>query len=518
MKQRIAALCLAVCLLLCGCRSLLPDTQTAADFPAEEESISIQLAGRSTQELFFLPYAPDLGTNPYTTQSRSNLTFLPLVYEGLFTVTPEFTAECSLCESYTTNDRGDEYTLTLRAGVRFHSGTMLTAADVAASINHARSTDAYRQRLSCIRSVEVSENSLVIRLDQPRDQFPLLLDIPIVRAGTEDLDLPDGTGPYSLVLNGSGENYLDSFSDWWGEGEKPISRIYLLDCGTAAQVRDSLEYGRISLACTDPNGAAAVPYHSDCEQWSMATTEMLYLGFNRSDGLFSDPAVRRAVTYAINRETISVDIGQGYITPVSIPANPSSPVYNASLNARYDRDLSQSRQLLEEAGLSDKDRDGVLEIETEEGRVPAAATLLVCSAVSSDVRAAQSIADDLSQLGLDITVLSLETEEYESRRSGRVYDFFYESVRLSPDLDLDCLLRTLGLMDTLTDTLCTLAAENLGNYYDLHDHLIGEGSLCVIGFKSCAVYALRGHAEGLNPAPYNVFYHLTGLELMAENN
>ena len=81
--------------------------------------------------------------------------------------------------------------------------------------------------------------------------------------------------------------------------------------------------------------------------------------------------------------------------------------------------------------------------------------------------------------------------------------------------DLLYLLQNLGLMDTYTSTLCSMALENMGNYYDLHEYLMQEGAFCPVGFKSSAVYVMRGHASGLKPAPYNVFYGLSDLTLMS---
>ena len=487
----------------------VPDQDAPEAGPAE-----ITLSSQSTEELFFLPYAPQQGVNPYTCQSRTNLTFLPLVYEGLFTVTPDFAAEGVLCQSWEVSEDGTVYTLTLRENVRFQSGMILTVSDVLYSIAFAQASQAYATRLSCIRSATAEDGKIVIQLYQPRDQFLLLLDFPIVRNNTGEADQPDGTGPYALILSGDNDNYLDSRSDWWGGTDLPISRIYLLLCATAVDVRDSFELGRISLACTDINSAAAVPYHSDCEQWRQPSTTMLYLGFNRTDGLFSTKALRQAVTYAIDREAVS-GIGGGYIAPACLPASPDSPVYSQSLATHFAANLEQARLYLQDAELRDTDRDGVLEYETQDGMEPASATLIVAADSLADVTAAQSIADSLGTLGLEITVEALDPADYQARRSSGRYDLFLETLRMTPDFDLTYLLRDLGLLDTYTATLCSMALENMGNYYDLHEYLMQEGAFCPVGFKCSAVYVLRGHASGLKPAPYNVFYGLSDLTLMS---
>ena len=57
------------------------------------------------------------------------------VYETLFTYDRNFAPIPMLAESYTVSDGGRRYTITLRKGIKFHSGKEMTPADVVASLN-----------------------------------------------------------------------------------------------------------------------------------------------------------------------------------------------------------------------------------------------------------------------------------------------------------------------------------------------------------------------------------------------
>ena len=89
--KRLLAAALAL-LLLCGCTLFAPADQAPEDTRPQEDGAdsSIHLDTSRTEALFTLGYSPDLSLNPYLSRSTVNWTFLPLLYEGLFQLTPGF--------------------------------------------------------------------------------------------------------------------------------------------------------------------------------------------------------------------------------------------------------------------------------------------------------------------------------------------------------------------------------------------------------------------------------------------
>lgn len=147
-------------------------------------------------------------------------TISSLLYEGMFRLNPQLEPEACLCESYTTDATGAVYTFTLRAGVTFSDGSALTAADVKATLDRARTSERYRQRLSGISSISASGNTVTITLHSPNTGLPALLDIPIVKSGTHQNTAPIGTGPY-LFSEADGAAYLVANQSWWRGGGQP---------------------------------------------------------------------------------------------------------------------------------------------------------------------------------------------------------------------------------------------------------------------------------------------------------
>lgn len=127
-----------------------------------------------------------------------------LVYEGLYALDPTFTPQPRLCAEAQCNDDATVWTLTLRQDVRFSDGSSLRARDVAASLQRAKESARYGGRLAAVNSITESRGKVVLRLSRPNASLPALLDIPIVKSGTQDAAAPTGTGPYVLASDENG--------------------------------------------------------------------------------------------------------------------------------------------------------------------------------------------------------------------------------------------------------------------------------------------------------------------------
>ena len=97
-------------------------------------------------------------------------------------------------------------TLTVRQGVLFSDGTTLTASDVAATLRRAAASERYGYRLRQVASITYSNaaGEVVLTLSSPNQGLIALLDIPVVKSGTENQPVPTGTGPYLFVTGSEG--------------------------------------------------------------------------------------------------------------------------------------------------------------------------------------------------------------------------------------------------------------------------------------------------------------------------
>lgn len=525
MKHRLpalAALLLAIT-MLCGCSGFSmekigaflsgkEETQVQDPTPTGEEDSAPkqEMASEAVMneaeapEVLQLAYQQEYGLNPFTTVSLNNRTILSLLYEPLFVVNGSFQAEPVLADHVEVSEDGLTTTITLRSGVKFHSGKTMTADDVLYSYELANASDYYGNRFYHFDTVTVQNaRTLVITTKTSYENAALLLDFPIVREGTGEQEVPDGTGPF--VYDDS--LTLERFQDWWQtDWFLDYSAASLTLCTTATDIRDHFEYGQVNLVCTDPSSAAYATFHNDLELWSSPTTVMQYIGFNHNSKVFGVDAVRACITYVLNREQIVAEDLGGFGLPANLPISPLSSSYDAGLAADYGYSMSKFQQLLNDAEIRDYTQDGVLDVYVRDYSLPLEGTMIVNAASNQRVTTANRIAEALNNAGFHITAKPMEDEEYQRALKYQNFDLYYGEIRMSSNFDMGSFFRELGsanyggLASGTGVNLCAAMLENSGNAYDLHKWVMDKGMICPVLFKSYAVYTTRGATPNLSPA------------------
>ena len=516
MKKRIAGVLIFALLLaaLCGCEK--PSFRWFTDaFRTEEQKeqpVVVQEAVQEEQErteivtevaseleTFGLAYQPDYGMHPYRCVSLNNRAIFSFIYEPLFAVTTEFHPIPVLAEGFDVSDDGLVTTVYVRQGVKFHDGTELTAKDAVYSILSATDSAYYGSRFSAVTEVAVvDDRTFTVTTYNAYESVPLLLDIPIIRDGSDEEACPVGTGPYKLI----GTERLARFSDWWQSGTPLVDypEISLTAAATTADIRDSFEYGNVNLVVTDPNSSAYAGFHNDYELWNQTTTVMQYIGYNIGTKVFSNYGLRSAITYAVDRESIVTDLTGGFAVPAVLPCSPGAEYYDVRLANSFSYSLPNYYMQLENAVVEDMDADGILDLYVQSlgYAVPVSGKMIVCSSSLQRVQAATRIVETLNSLGFKLELETLEYSEYRRALQNGNFDLYYGEVRLSNNFDLSPYFSYYGtlnfgsLPDSTMLNLCNLALANSGNSYNLHKRLCERGYVTPVLFKSYAVYTTRG--------------------------
>jgi peptide/nickel transport system substrate-binding protein len=134
------------------------------------------------------------------------------------------------------------------------------------------------------------------------------------------------------------------------------------------------------------------------------------LQFNDERPPFDNADVRRAIGLAIDRQALvdTLLLGLGTVGNPGF-VHPSSPFANQDLELPFDP--QQAQTLLEEAGYTDGDSNGVRE--TPEGE-PMSYELLVYANNPERIRAAELIRDWLAEIGIGIEVTTLDPTTVDS--------------------------------------------------------------------------------------------------------
>ena len=322
MRRQIFILFLAFSLLLsaCGSEGGAASSSSASSPPAEDHSVGGSPAPEEFAAPLTLAAYPTASFHPVLSGNKANLTLAPLLYEGLFAVDSQFQAVPLLCEGYTVSEDRLTWTFTLRSGVTFSDGTPLTGETAAQALQTALDpASRYAGRLSGVQSIRGGEGQVVLTLSQPNSSLPLLLDIPIA-LGTGARPL--GTGPYLLTDSG-GSLSLTARSDWWqGSGSLPVQEIRLASLTKSDELVSAFNSGEVSLIDVDLTGNSELGSSGSYQVWDYPSTDLLYLGFNASQGLCRDPAVRRSIARAIDRDALAETIFARHAAAAAIPLLP----------------------------------------------------------------------------------------------------------------------------------------------------------------------------------------------------
>lgn len=498
MKRLLAILLCAV--LFAGCTGqggayvptgdgLHQDSPTVPTAPAPEKE----------QELTMV-YYPNRSLNPYTATDFTNRALFPLVYQGLFSVDAQYNVIPILCRKYEMNKDMTVHTFYLE-NATFSDGTLVTAADVVASLQAAQSGAAYSGRFTQIRSIlQADDGGVVITTTTPYENLPILLDVPIVKAEEVNAPQPLGTGAYYFENSIAGLR-LCRRNNWWCYSDLSVtaSDVPLKQATSPSQIRDSFQFEDVGLVCADPGSDTYADYRCDFELWDCENGIFVYIGCNLESAVFSNTAVRAALTHAIDRNALTEQYYGGFARGATLPASPQSPYYSAVLAGRYGYEEGTLRSALEGAGMMDWQ-----------------ITLLVNSDDTMRVRAGRAIAQMLRAEGLQVTISEVDGNTYRTALKKGEYDLYLGQTKLSPNMDLSAFfaakgtLNYGGIANAAMLTLCWDALANSGNYYTLHQKVMEDGCLVPVLFRCYAVYAERGVVESLAPARDNIFFYTIG--------
>lgn len=505
--KKILALCLSAALMLSfgGCGGTGGHIPTGDGLTPEEGETgpsAVTTPQEQAQEMKMV-YYPEESFNPYQCYDDTNRALFGLLYQGLFTIDRDYETEPVLCDHYTRSSDMKTYTFYIRQAT-FSDGTQVTAQDVAASLRRAWDSGYYQGRFTRVEDISVTEDGGVrFDLEVAYENLPLLLDVPIVKAAQVESDRPLGTGPYRLDSS-AGELRLTKRADWWCKSDLAVnaSVIHLTQAQDPAQIRDAFQFDDVSLVCTNPGSDRYADYRCDYELWDCENGVFLYLGCNLSSDLFSDPEIRAALTYAVDRDALAAEFYNGFARSASLPASPLSPFYDSGLAARYSWDSAKLTKVLSDKGLTGSP-----------------VRLVVNADDSLRLRVARRIAQMLRDCGLDVSVLGYGTADYKQALRQGGFDLYLGQTRLSPNMDLSSFFAPNGRMsygeinDAGFYSLCMNALENSGNYFTLHKQIADDGRLVSLLFLSHAVYAERGLLTGLDPARDNVFHYSIGTSM-----
>ena len=282
------------------------------------------------------------------------------VYEGLFVLADDGEVEPRLAEEYVISEDGLTYTFTLKDGVKFHSGDLVTSADVKSSIERVtaeNSASSRKRTLAVIQGIETpDERTVVVSLEHPSISLPYNLSyVWIVNDAATDISASeDGTGPYTLEEWRRGSALaMVPFEGYWGEAPTNGGVLFQYFTDATAQ-NNALLTGAVDIITSvqSPDALSLFTDNPDFTVSEGASTTKELMAYNDRIEPFSDPKVRSALARAVDKEKLLSAIWGDYGTLIGSFVPPTDPWY-VDLTETDPYDPETAKAMLAEAGYPD---------------------------------------------------------------------------------------------------------------------------------------------------------------------
>lgn len=272
--------------------------------------------------------------------------------ETLFRYDEKMAVQPWLAESYKNIDP-TTWEITLRDGVKFHSGRAMDAEAVKENFEHLTAVHKRAALQLSIESMEADGRKLTFKTSKPVPAFINFLSDPYgcvidAAAGIKD-GVASGTGPFIPTYCKSGERLeLKANDGYWG-GRPKLGTVTVRTISDGDTATMALQTGEADAAYGLPYASYPLFRNDDFDFTSAATSRAFFAWMNMEQGPTTDPAVRKAIAKGIDKQGF-VDVllqGNGV---VGHGCYPDGPAYGGQHVKAEGYDPEGAKRLLDEAG------------------------------------------------------------------------------------------------------------------------------------------------------------------------
>lgn len=476
MKRITAALTAAVMAVSLAACSNNADPVGESSQPSqtdtEPQAVHLNLAESWDFQYFYTIITPEVSSS-----SGYDITYyLTSFYDTLFEYNTDGEVVGVPAEDWSMSEDGKTYTFQIKQGVKFSDGSDLTAEDVAKSIlavpvNLGQYNGSYGRLSTIIEDAVVADEYTVeLHLTQPYyntlRELCLANPFGIVSSEqfNEDLTAKDtfrtatyGTGPYMYAGDNDGQiwNFVRN-PNYWGEAPDvdSFSIKYIPD--NDAKIL-AMQNGEVDFLSGIKNISAesfeqmeqTEGFQAQADEKSLQT---YYVGYNLSDPIFGDQTVREAISSAVDKDAIVESIYGGLYDKADTFFSRNLPYCDVEQTI-YNFDLDHANQILDEAGYTDTDGDGI----REKDGVKLSASFMYQTGSASDDNLVVYICDQASKIGIELTPQSAQMMDWYAmvqsgeygltifKTQGGYYDPASVVTNINPATSMDPILMQIGV-------------------------------------------------------------------------
>ncbi|WP_153721188.1 ABC transporter substrate-binding protein [Sporosarcina cascadiensis] len=396
-NSKYLSILFAALLVLSAC------SKTSSDTAAE-------VADSDRDRLVYASESEFAGLNPLLEETNVDA----LLFRGLLRFDENNTPQNDIAQQVEVSEDLLTYTFTLKEDVHFHDGTILSADDVIFTIESILDD----QNASFLKSdfiavdtlTKNTQNQVVITLKYPFTPFLDKMTVPILpkhafkgetMRNSEFNRSPIGAGPYQMDEWNSGDHIvLKAFPEFFGTAPS-IDQVVFKFIEDSTMRALKLKTGEVDVALLDPSQVKSVSGEESIKIYDMDSADYRGMLFNMKQELFQDVNVRKAFSYATDRDSILKGILFGFGQIAYSPLQKNS--FKSSDAEPYTYDVKKANKLLEKAGWK-KESDGF----RYKGKEKLAFTITTPITDNVRVDMANYLSESFKEVGADVKVAALD--------------------------------------------------------------------------------------------------------------
>ena len=457
MKRILSLLsCLLLTLAFVGCRAVTP---SGSDTAPTDNSDAV-----TAPETLCLAYNREDTLDPFSAATQLNVCLSPLLYEPLLRPGADFSPTLVLAQSAEQTD-STHIAVTLRANAVFSDGSAVTGDDVVYSFNKAKASENYRVALSNVQAASAKRGVITFTLSSADPNGSYNLYFPIIKRST-------ATGAAATAAVGSGAYVFQADRQTLTANPKNAAgattqnkEIKLLSLVSKDAVLQHLENGSIHYMFQDLSDGN-IP-RTSAKDTAVDLPQLVYLGVNSGRAVLAAPAVRQALSAAVDRTALAASSYAGRALPATTPFHPKwrpaagLSAFSAGSEAGRVNELLQTAQSVPTTAETAATDTATTTVTTATTTAKTAATdatgvagaasvkevpltLLYASGNRCREALVKVLVQQLTQAGFQVTAQSAAYDDYKAQLDAGNFDLYIGEIRLTPSMNLFVFFRAGG--------------------------------------------------------------------------
>ena len=396
----------------------------------DEETITEEPTVQNEEEIIkelILGIAEFDTINPIISQNKYVQEVSRIIFEPLFELDEQYKLKNCIAKDWAKTSE-TTYLIKIRDDIKWSDGSQLIVEDVIFTIQTLKQVASiYKVNVQNITSVEKIDNDTIrIIIDHEIPFFEYNLIFPIMSktyyegqdfSTTEKNNLPVGTERYTINENNNKEIILNK-NQYYKREELTLEKIIISKYENLGELYNAFKLGKVDIITTTNIGIEDYIGTIGYNKQEVSGREFDFLALNTTNVVLANTEVRKAISYAINKQNIVDTMFNGKYQATNYPLDYGNWLKGKAPDNSYNPELA--KQILEQNGWIYKYNKWQ---KTENYHTKTLSFKIVVQASNQTrVSIAEMIKANLEAIGMKIVIVKANDNQYQNYLKNKNYD------------------------------------------------------------------------------------------------